>query len=78
MARSALTVAVEGLLTPFMAGGVSTLTVESDHDYHPNEDSILLYYTIPSYITILYYTTLHYTMIYYNILYSTLLYSTLL
>lgn len=36
--RSALTVAVEGLLTPFMAGGISTLTVESDHDYHPNED----------------------------------------
>lgn len=25
-------------MTPFMAGGVSTLTVESDHDYHPNED----------------------------------------
>jgi hypothetical protein len=38
VARSALTVAIEGLLTPFMAGGISTLTVESDHDYHPNED----------------------------------------
>jgi len=38
VAWSALTVAVEGLLSPFMAGGISTLTVESDHDYHPNED----------------------------------------
>ncbi|CAE8644112.1 unnamed protein product [Polarella glacialis] len=38
LAASALTVAVEGLLSPFMAGQLSSVTVETDHQYHPNED----------------------------------------
>eukprot|EP00439_Symbiodinium_sp_Y106_P017011 s971_g2.t1 len=37
MVRSALVVACSGLVAPFASQG-SSITVDTDHEYHPNED----------------------------------------